>query len=211
MNIPSPEQCLELIESMEMMEHIINHSLMVQQVAETLTLLLKENNPNLNQNLNQELILAGAILHDITKTRSFTTGERHAQTGGALVSSLGYPEVGEIIRQHVILDATLNKENPTEAAIVNYADKRVLHDRVVPLEKRLSYIMDRYGTSARAVERIKHMWKEAQALETMLFKDLEIQPESLNELILVPDNHDRTGCLMGNSFCNTPKKNKLHS
>ncbi|ACN15561.1 HDIG family protein [Desulforapulum autotrophicum HRM2] len=179
MNIPSPERCLELIETMEMLSHIIDHSLMVQRVAKTLTLCLKNNTPG----LNQDLILAGAILHDITKTRSFTTGEKHAQTGGALLARLGYFEVGEIVRQHVNLDPSVDRTTATEAAIVNYADKRVLHDQVVPLEQRLGYIMERYGTSPNAVVRIKRMWEETLSLEQMLFQNLEITPDRLADLV----------------------------
>ena len=191
MNIPSPDQCRNLIEKMEMMSHIIDHSLMVQRVAETLAHFLKKDNPH----LNLELILAGAILHDITKTRSISTGERHAQTGGALLAQMGYFEVGEIVRQHVALDQTLgqtlgqtinrtfNRNNDrkiiTEAAVVNYADKRVLHDQVVPLEDRLSYIMERYGTTEEAVERIKIMWKDTVLLEQTLFRNLDITPDSI--------------------------------
>jgi putative nucleotidyltransferase with HDIG domain len=179
MNIPSPERCLELMETMEMMSHIIDHSLMVQRVARTMALCLKDSNPR----LNQDLILAGALLHDITKTRSFATGEKHAQTGGALLAQLGYFEVGEIVRQHVNLDPTLDRAAPSEAAVVNYADKRVLHDQVVPLEERLGYIMVRYGTSQAAVARIKRMWKETLSLEQMLFKNLEITPDGLADLV----------------------------
>jgi len=164
-----------------MMEHIVDHSVMVKRVAETLTSLLSA----ANYKLNKDLIVAGAILHDITKTRSFTTGEKHAETGGALLASLGYPEVGEIIRQHVILDGII--EGATEAGVVNYADKRVLHDRVVPLEKRLSYIMERYGTTDRATKRIKAMWKETQILEKTLFKDLGTTPDCLEKLVEYSD------------------------
>ncbi|MDY0376216.1 MAG: HDIG domain-containing protein [Desulfobacterium sp.] len=184
MNIPSPDQCLQLIEKMEMMSHIIDHSRMVQRVAKTLTHFLRQDNPH----LNQELILAGAILHDITKTRSIATGERHAQTGGALLARLGYFEVGEIVRQHVVIDQTIDRNIDhniiTEAAIVNYADKRVLHDQVVPLEDRLSYILKRYGTSQRAVERIKLMWKDTILLEQALFKNLDITPASIRKHVL---------------------------
>ena len=187
MNIPSQDQCRRLIEKMEMMSHIIDHSRMVQRVAETLTRFLKQDNPH----LNMDLILAGAILHDITKTRSITTGEKHAQTGGALLARIGYPEVGDIVRQHVALDQNfdgkidMDQKIPiTEAALVNYADKRVLQDQVVPLEDRLGYIMERYGTSKRAVERIKVVWKDTVILEQVLFRNLEITPDELQAHVL---------------------------
>ena len=76
-NIPSEEACLRIISDMGMLENIVAHSLQVCRVSLFLTdrLGLPE--------LNRELIRAAALLHDITKTRSFSTQEDHAETGRA--------------------------------------------------------------------------------------------------------------------------------
>ncbi len=63
---------------MEMMSHIKAHSLRVCQVAELLTDHLTASNMNVYIRLCRDLVSAGALLHDITKTRSFETGENHA-------------------------------------------------------------------------------------------------------------------------------------
>jgi putative nucleotidyltransferase with HDIG domain len=82
---------------MDMLENIVAHSLQVCRVSMFLTdrLGLPE--------LNRELIRAAALLHDITKTRSFRTQEDHAETGARLIADLGYPEVAGIVGQHVRL------------------------------------------------------------------------------------------------------------
>jgi putative nucleotidyltransferase with HDIG domain len=158
-----------------MLPHIVDHSMMVARVAEQLTDLLVPDNPD----LKPDLILAAAMLHDITKTRSFTTGERHAQTGGRVLEEMGYPEVGEVVRQHVILDVYRSGGAVTEAEIVNYADKRVLHDRVVPLALRLAYILERYGITPDNRVRIRTLWHDTVLLEERLFRGLPLTPEQL--------------------------------
>jgi len=76
MNIPSRKECYRLIQEMEMMAHIVAHSLLVCRVA----LLLTDRLHAHDISLNRDLIRAGALLHDITKTRSIKTGEMHTDT-----------------------------------------------------------------------------------------------------------------------------------
>ncbi len=180
MKIPTIEKCFQLIHEMDMMDHIIDHSIMVSNVALCLSLVLKKKFPE----INIKLVTSAALLHDITKTRSFTTGEMHSETGGALLKGLGYPEIGDIIRQHVILDICTSDTPVSEPEIVNYADKRVLHDQVVSLKKRLEYIEIRYGTNPEFKRRIPVMWKDTMALETKLFKQLAFTPSQLLHKII---------------------------
>ncbi|OQY08531.1 MAG: hypothetical protein B6I22_00340 [Desulfobacteraceae bacterium 4572_123] len=173
MRIPSQKQCRQLIHKMKMMDHIVDHSCQVCRVA----LFLADHLIIQGIDLNRELIHAAAILHDITKSRSFETGEDHAVTGGRLLTEMGFPEVGDIIRQHVVLDSNVNDRPPGEAEIVNYADKRVRHDKIVSLEKRMIYILQRYGKSPEHCVRIKKLWRESAYMEKKLFDLLPFQPE----------------------------------
>jgi len=162
-----------------MMDHIIDHSVMVSNVALFLCSKLLPHSPN----LNLELTTTAALLHDITKTRSFETDEVHSETGGDLLTKLGYPEMGDIVRQHVVLDDYDNKHQVSEQEIVNYSDKRVLHDTVVSLEKRLEYIKIKYGQNKEFKERIQSMWKNSLCLEKKIFGILKIEQEQLPALI----------------------------
>ena len=130
--------------------------------------------------LNYDLIQAAALLHDITKTRSFKTEENHALTGGQFLVEQGYPEVGDLVRQHVRLDEYPHPITLGEAEIINYADKRVLHDRIVGLDKRLDYILERYGKLPEHQERIRWLWEKSRKLETKIFRDLPFSPADLN-------------------------------
>jgi uncharacterized protein len=160
---------------MAMMDHIIDHSVMVSKVTRFLCFRLMKVSPT----LDIELATHAALLHDITKTRSFDTHELHSETGGELLSRLGYPEVGSIIRQHVILDSYEPGTPISEHEIVNYSDKRVLHDQVVSLKKRLEYIQHKYGENREFKQKIHIMWENSLILEEKLFSHLDIRPDEL--------------------------------
>lgn len=182
MRIPSKKECFALIDRMKMPEHIINHSIQVSRVALFLTDQLTIINKNA---LNRDLILSAALLHDITKTRSFETGENHAETGGQLLWDLKYPEVGDIIAQHVRLRIYNGFDVfPDEAEIVNYSDKRVLHDKIVSFSLRMEYIIERYGKIPEHRERITRLWNKSVEIEKKIFSYLPFAPNNLTEMIV---------------------------
>ena len=86
MRIPTRDECYKLMCEMEMMDHIVVHSMQVCRVATVLA----ENLKPVGIQFNCDLIRAAALLHDITKTRSFKTQENHAETGGQYLAELGY-------------------------------------------------------------------------------------------------------------------------
>ena len=168
-----------MIGKMKMMDHIVVHSLQVCRVATFLTEHLNKQ----NNRLNTDLIRSAALLHDITKTRSFQTREDHALTGGEYLSDRGYPEIGDLIRQHVKLDKYSAAGSISEAEVLNYADKRVLHDEIVLLDRRLDYILERYAETPAHRERINYLWQKTREMENKLFKDLSFVPDDLTRLV----------------------------
>ncbi len=181
---PTREECLALIRRMEMLPNIVDHSLKVALVAVFLVDRLKVSRVILDRNL----IEAAALLHDITKTRSLATGENHAVTGAELVASMGYSRLAEVIAQHVVIVEDLTAEQPNEVDVVNYADKRVLHDQVASIEDRRDYVMARYGKDAEIRERITRNWQRVAATEQKLFRFLNFTPSELN-ILLIQDTH----------------------
>jgi putative nucleotidyltransferase with HDIG domain len=173
--IPTPEECHQLMTAMQMQPHIRDHSRQVCRVAEFLTdALIAAGQP-----LSRPLVTAAALLHDITKTRSLDTGENHAATGATYLASLGYRRVSEVVRQHVVLDFHDRDGQLNEADVVNYADKRVLHDAITDLESRMDYIHERYGTTPTHRERIKVLRRATTRLERRLFSPLCFGPDEL--------------------------------
>jgi putative nucleotidyltransferase with HDIG domain len=133
--------------------------------------------------LNRSLVQAAALLHDITKTRSFETGEDHAATGRELLTNRGFPKVARIVGQHVHLDDAPRGERADEEQIVNYADKRVLHEEIVSLEKRMAYIVERYGQEEAHRKRIMLLWDESRELEERIFRHVDFAPDELTAYI----------------------------
>jgi uncharacterized protein len=188
MNIPSIRQCYQFIDEMGMLEHIVAHSEQVCRVA----LCLAGHLSAFDIALNSDLIRASAMLHDITKTRSFKTKENHAETGGHYLAERGYPEVGHIVAQHVKLDHYFASPAPSEAEIVNYADKRVLHDEIALLAVRMGYILEKYGENSHYKDQIMRLWEKSIELETRLFAYLPFSPDQLEGMVEMDANRLRS-------------------
>ena len=90
-NIPSPQQCLELLKKSGCSDEVIQHCLAVRDIAVRIA---KKTNANIF------LVEAGALLHDIG--RSKTHGITHAVQGATIAQSLGLPkEIIHIIERHI--------------------------------------------------------------------------------------------------------------
>jgi len=185
---PTVNQCLDFIDLHEMLVNIRAHSFKVARVAELLIDGLVQAERAISPLPAREFVIAGALLHDIAKTECLKTNCMHAARGYELCSALGFPEIGEIVREHVILEeftADLYQQGLFAAKeLVYYADKRVRHDEIVSLENRLDYIIERYGNSDPAREHyIRLNFKQCQELEVYLFSFLDFTADQVPRLI----------------------------
>ena len=177
--IPTETTCYKILEETATLQHIKEHS-------KTVTCVAKEIAERLNQagkKVDVEIIVAAALLHDVTKTRSLKTGEDHAETGAELLRQKGYFAISEIVRQHVRLDYEPSNERITEAEIVNYADKRVINRDVVGLQERREYIFKRYAGNYIDASELKRIWDDTEKIETKIFAELPYGPERLADKI----------------------------
>ncbi len=158
-----------------MLEHIIDHSRMVARVARFLSVRLNRK----GQRLNLPLIEAAALLHDLTKTECLQTKEDHALTGSKLLKEMGYVRIGEIVAEHIHLSKKTDPSWVSEEEVVNYADKRVRHDRIVTLEERFDDLKGRYGKSERALEQLEGLKRATIEIEQKIFSILELDPDDL--------------------------------
>jgi uncharacterized protein len=140
--IPDYQECLAIIAEKGMLENIKEHSILVMKVSLAITDALKPGTI-----INRELVLAGALLHDITKTQALATHEPHDITGGEYLRSIGLPSVAEVVEAHVTSEALDLKGHLSEKEIVHYADKRVMHASIVSLADRIDDLLIRYGTT----------------------------------------------------------------
>jgi uncharacterized protein len=178
MKNPSKEECYQLIYESGMLPNIVTHSLQVCRIATSLVDHLAAHGIK----RDRELVQAGAMLHDIAKTQSLKTGENHAKTGAEMVRAMGYPDVAYIISHHVVLDENFVSDRPAEVEIVNYADKRVLHDKVVSLRERMDDILVRYAKQPIDKEFIVKNWRRVKELEEKLFVSVAFSPDDLDSL-----------------------------
>jgi hypothetical protein len=174
--LPAHNQCLELMEAHGMLPNIREHSFRVMEVASFLGEALAE----AGFDLYLPLVTVGALLHDLGKTPCLGTLENLAEVGAGILESLGYPHLAQVVREHVHLDANLLDPRPLrEAELVNYADKRVLHETVVTLENRFADLKVRYGRTPEALARIKATEIRSRALEEKIFTPLALDPSNL--------------------------------
>lgn len=194
-SFPSIAKCLEFFDEYEMLDNIRAHSILVAQVATSLIDSLTAAGKSPGPLPNRQEAMTGALLHDIAKTMCIKTGCHHAEVGQQICLELGYPEISEIVAEHVVL-----KNFPldlyqrgvfTAKEMVFYADKRVLHDQVVPLSSRLDYILKRYGQGNPLKEKFIHLnFQRTVDLERYLFGFLDFTPdEVLENLVEIPGLH----------------------
>lgn len=133
-----------------MLPNIAKHSQQVKNVSVAIVDNLKE-----PASVNRQLVIACALLHDIAKTKSIETGEiRHDLMGGELMRALGFETIAVAVESHVILTNYRHEGPLEEREIVFYADKRVMHDRIVSVDERVDDLALRYGINDRIREMI---------------------------------------------------------
>ncbi len=180
---PSISRCLQLMEEHAMLPHIREHSFVVARVADTILLHLENHAESLILP-SKNLVIAGALLHDIAKTPCLNNACDHAEEGAKLCYQLGFSEIAEIVREHVRLfsyeEDRYKKGIFLAKDIIFYADKRVNHSSVVDLNERLAYILDKYGNNEPVrCQIIRKNFKKCQTLEGWICRKAQCSPDDL--------------------------------
>lgn len=157
-----------------MLDNIHAHSLQVTRVAVTLCRAQVE----AGLELDEGLVTAGALLHDVAKTKCLNGACNHAEVGGEICHSHGFSEIAVIVAEHVIL---ADYHRPLSALeLVYYADKRVRHDEIVSLDDRQVYIEERYGQGKQdIIDAIRLNFGKCYDVEKRIFKNLEMEPSDI--------------------------------
>ena len=80
-------------------------------------------------------------------------------SGGELLRKMGFKSIAEIVEQHVVLQNLNPQGRLEEREIIYYADKRVMHDKIVTIEERVHDLLQRYGTTEQ-IEGLIHQNKK---------------------------------------------------
>ena len=179
LGIPTMDQCNKIMAEQGMKPNIMEHSQKVAYVARNILGFLKSDNP-----VDGSLVAAGALLHDIAKTRCLETHERHDVVGGEMVTALGYPQLAVIVREHVNIESFTPDGLLTPQEIVCYADKRVMHTEIVSLVGRKIDIFARYGgRSPEQAEKIEANFAKYVELENKVKRSITCELSHI-----IPDN-----------------------
>lgn len=186
--VPTREQCLAFMDDFAMLANIRRHSFMVAGSATALLAGLRRAGITRAALPAEDLVVAGALLHDIAKTQCLHGTCKHALVGRDICCDLGFPEIGEIVSEHVVLSDYAPERYRIGAfnakELVYYADKRVRHDEIVSLEGRLEYILERYGDNDPLKESmIIANFQICQEFERLLFSFLDFPPSALADIV----------------------------
>lgn len=150
-------------------QNIVKHSEKVMQIAEDIAEKIIANGIE----VDIESLKVACLLHDILKIvdlkndnykkicekapkknkekwdelRKIYSGVSHSDAAAKLLRIMGEEKLARLVEFHRF-DAVIDKDPKDftlEEKIMTYADKRVLHDKVVPLKKRFSDGLKRYN------------------------------------------------------------------
>ena len=127
-DFPSPKECMAILNSNLTAKDkgLVAHSCMVAEIARCLGQALNQ----IGYKLNLGLILAAALLHDVARCLP-----DHAKVAGQMLRDLDYPDVAEIVENHMNCLNT-NGAPIKERDVVCLSDKLVSGSRLVSLESR---------------------------------------------------------------------------
>jgi uncharacterized protein len=167
--LPTREQAIQLLTENGAAPPVINHCIAVANFATQLAAKLKAR----GYPVDLELVEAGALLHDLGRSKTNTVD--HSVVGAQLAQALQLPpSIVDIIKRHVGAGITAEEADALgwpkdtyipqtlEEKIVCYADKRIGDDNVVPIEEEIGKLT-RKG-KASAAERVRNLHIEITQL-----------------------------------------------
>ncbi len=205
--LPSHEECLSLIRDCHVPVHIARHAATVARLAVFLARKLAERGIE----IDVELVERACLLHDLFRVCDFPLEDftwfeqpvteddksrwrrlkarhghvRHEDAADAFLRDK-YPVLATTIRRHRYVAVLDEADCPRswEEKLVYYADKRAMHDRIVPLKERLEEAHQR-SALVLAREGKARCPQTEEAVDARIF---ELEAEIFNAIGLSPDN-----------------------
>lgn len=172
-------QIKELLEKYKVPAHVQKHMHAVKDIAVYLGKKLIKNGTDVNLKLLEQ----AALLHDLVK---ISHKENHETAAYQILTGIGEPILAEIVKKHAYLSLAAKKEDkPTtwEEKLIYYADKRVLHDKVVSIKERIEDGRTRYF-KGKITKEDKNVEKTLFELEAEICTYAKIKPEDIKGTLL---------------------------
>lgn len=170
-NIPPFKKCIYLLLENSVPEQIISHLLFTAQTAIDIAIQLK----NKEYLVNCDLILAGAMLHDIGRSRSHNID--HGIIGGQILKMDGFPEeLVSIVEKHIYAGISADEAKDLglpsrdyipktyEEKIVAYADNISKTNELLTLEQVLNRFKRFLPDSHSILVRVRELHDEIETL-----------------------------------------------
>lgn len=146
--------------------NIIKHMEVVWKIAEEIAQIQKDKGIK----IDIKALKTASLLHDIFKTDK---RGNHANLAYNYFMQKKKPNIASIILKHdfdcILADDPKERPTTIEEKILYYADKRVLHDKIVSIEERLEDGVKRYF-NGKPPENEKEYYEAIKTLETELLK-----------------------------------------
>lgn len=167
--LPRREQAIELLRESNCSPQVIRHCIAVADLAvETARKLVEK-----GLKIDVELVQAGALLHDLGRSKNHTID--HAIVGAEMAQSLNLPDsIVRIIKRHVGAGISAKEAQSLgwpkdiyspktlEEKIVCYADKLIDHGKRKPIEAEIEKL--KKENKVEAAERVRKLYEEITVL-----------------------------------------------
>ena len=167
--LPNREQAIQLLRNYKCPTQVVNHCLAVTGLALKIANKLEKK----GLKINTQLVEAGALLHDLGRSKTHTVD--HAVVGAQIAQSMGLPEsVIKIIKRHVGAGITAEEAQwlgwpkdvyvpqTLEEKIVSYADKLIDQSKRIPIEQEFERLQNENKNDA--AERVRKLHEEMISL-----------------------------------------------
>ena len=172
-NIPKFRDCVKLLLEYSVPDNVINHLLFTAQTA----IDIAENLKYRNIPVNCDLVLAGALLHDIGRSKSHKID--HGIIGGKILKTHEFPiELVSIVEKHIYAGISANEAKDLglpakdylpktyEEKIVAYSDNISKTNELLSLEQELTRFKRYLPDSHPILLRVRELDTEITSLLT---------------------------------------------
>jgi len=206
-SLPTRKECLALLAEYHVPPHIVSHSNAVAKLAVFLAQRLNENSAV----IDIELLERACLLHDMMRVFDFPEPDykRFEQTlpeeekakwrrlrakyktsshedAACDILKEQYPALALAIKRHRYMSMLDEQGHPEtwEEKLLYYADKRVMHETIVPLKERLAEGHKRnvfsHGSKAKSKINTAKVDPMIEEMEKEIFKKIGLDPLEVN-------------------------------
>jgi len=197
------EKSIKLLHKVHLPGHIVEHTQKVAYVCRIIADAYGKKGIVIDNNS----LICAALLHDLIRTVDFSKqayeelckkhkkedieiweefqkiykGLDHSFAAYKYLYKLGERKIALIVKKHRF-DAVLSpKDKPKtiEEKIMTYADKRVLHNKIVSLKERFVDGEKRYNPDGKNPARQKRIHKKYYEIEKVIFSKIDIKPSDI--------------------------------